>query len=78
LREVRAEHLLSLRALAHSASVAVSTIHLIETGRVIPRPSVALKIARALAVDPHDVVEFRRTIEAIKGGRQGPHPPPVR
>lgn len=72
LRELRAERLLSVRELARQASVAPSTIFLIESGRTVPRQRVARQIARALHVDPMEVDEFRRRIEATKQGRPRP------
>ncbi len=82
LRELRAERLLSVRELARRASVAPSTIFLIETGRTIPRPRVARQIAEVLGVEPADVEEFCRRIEATKAGNaRRPRPtdgePPV-
>lgn len=66
LRELRANRLLSIRELARIASVAPSTIFLIESGRTLPRQRVARQIARALRVDPNEVDEFRRRIEVSK------------
>lgn len=66
LRELRAERLLSVRELARRADVAPSTIFLIETGRTIPRHRVVRQIAQVLHVEPTDVDEFRRRIEATK------------
>jgi transcriptional regulator with XRE-family HTH domain len=66
LRELRADRLLSIRELARIASVAPSTIFLIESGRTIPRQRVARQIAKALRVDPAEVEEFRRRIEVSK------------
>lgn len=72
LREHRAERLLSIRELARRASVAPSTIYLIEAGRTIPRQRVARQLAEALHVDAGDIDEFRVRIEASKQRR----PPP--
>jgi DNA-binding XRE family transcriptional regulator len=66
LRELRAERLLSIRELARRASVAPSTIFLIESGRTIPRQRVARQIAAILRVAPMEVDEFRRRIEVTK------------
>ncbi len=66
LRELRAEHLLSIRELAERANVAPSTVYLIEAGRSRPRPRVARRISAALRVRPVDVDEFRLAIEAAK------------
>lgn len=72
LRELRAERLLSVRELARQASVAPSTVFLIESGRTIPRQRVARQIARALGVEPMEVDEFRRRIEVTKEARHRP------
>jgi transcriptional regulator with XRE-family HTH domain len=66
LRELRAERLLSIRELARRASVAPSTIFLIEAGRTIPRQRVARQIAAVLRVAPSEVDEFLRRIEVTK------------
>jgi transcriptional regulator with XRE-family HTH domain len=66
LRELRAERLLSIRELAQQASVAPSTIYLIEAGRSMPRPRVARLLAMALEVEPRDIDEFQRLIELSK------------
>jgi transcriptional regulator with XRE-family HTH domain len=68
LRAARAERLLSIRELATLAEVAPSTIRLIETGRSTPRLAVVRRLAEALYVDPHTIVEFRRAIRS-HGGR---------
>jgi transcriptional regulator with XRE-family HTH domain len=52
LRELRAERLLSIRELAKQASIAPSTLYLIETGRSIPRQRVTRQIAEVLGIDP--------------------------
>jgi transcriptional regulator with XRE-family HTH domain len=70
LREVRAERLLSIRDLARKASVASSTVYLIEAGRTTPQLHVVARLADALDVAPSDVVEFRRAIEASMGRLQ--------
>lgn len=67
LRELRAERLMTIRELAQLAGVAPSTIYLIESGRSIPHLAVVRRIAAALKVDPQQVTEFRRAIQA-RGG----------
>jgi transcriptional regulator with XRE-family HTH domain len=66
LRELRAERLLSIRELAKQASIAPSTLYLIETGRSIPRQRVTRQIAEVLGIDPMIVDEFRRHIDQAK------------
>ena len=77
LRTLRAERLLSIRELARQASVAPSTIYLIEAGRTIPRQRVARQIAMVLDVDPMEVDELRRRIEVSKSRRQSTTNPGV-
>lgn len=72
LRTLRAERLLSIRELAHRASVAPSTIYLIEAGRTIPRQRVARQIAKVLRVNPMEIDELRQRIEITKQGYQPP------
>lgn len=78
LRILRSERLLSIRELARRASVAPSTIFLIEAGRTIPRQRVAREIARVLGVDPIEVDEFRRRVELSKMRQQEVSGPPAR
>ena len=77
LRILRAERLLSIRELARRASVAPSTIYLIEAGRTIPRQRVARQIAKVLDVAPMEVDELRRRIEAAKKGKWSSSEPDV-
>jgi transcriptional regulator with XRE-family HTH domain len=81
LREVRANRLLTMRELARQASVAASTVYLIESGRTTPRPSIVRRLAWVLDIDPHEVDEFRRAIEASQSRsgarrRARPNAPP--
>ena len=66
LRHVRAERLLSIRELARQASVAPSTVYLIEAGRTTPRPRVVRSLVTVLRVDANEIEEFRRAIEALE------------
>jgi transcriptional regulator with XRE-family HTH domain len=75
LRAVRAERLLSIRALAQQAGVAPSTVYLIEAGRSVPRFSVMRRLADALGVEPAAIAEFRQAIEAAQAPR-APQPTP--
>jgi transcriptional regulator with XRE-family HTH domain len=69
LRAVRADRLLSIRALAQQAGVAPSTVYLIETGRTVPRLSVVRRLAQALDVAPASVDEFQQAIRAAQAPR---------
>jgi transcriptional regulator with XRE-family HTH domain len=69
LREVRAERLMSIRELAQRASVAPSTIYMIEAGRSLPQLAVVRRLAEVLDIDPQWVEEFRRSIRAHGGLR---------
>ncbi len=69
LREARAARLLTVRGLAERAGVAFSTVHLIETGKSVPRFEVIEKLSRALGVEPAEVDEFAAAIEAAGQGK---------
>ncbi len=64
LATLRKRRLLSQRALARAAAVALSTIYLLEAGKT---ERVTFKVMRsvsdALGVPPEAVAEFRRAIE---------------
>lgn len=70
LKEARAERLLTLRALAERAGVAFSTVHLIETGKSVPRFEVIKKLSAALDVEPKDIAEFAAAIEDVAEGKR--------
>ena len=55
LREVRESRALAQRDLARLATVAVSTIADLESGRRRPRPSTRRKLVRALRVSLRDI-----------------------
>ena len=65
LATVRRRKLLSQRALARAAGVALSTIYLLEAGKT---ERVTFKVMRgvsqALGVPPESIAEFRRVIDA--------------
>jgi transcriptional regulator with XRE-family HTH domain len=69
LAAIRRRRLLSQRALAKSAGVALSTIYLLEAGRT---GRVTFKVIRAvsgaLGVAPESIAEFRRTIDSTTSG----------
>jgi transcriptional regulator with XRE-family HTH domain len=64
LATVRKRKLLSQRALAQQAGVALSTIYLLEAGKT---EHVTFKVMRrvsdALGVEPDTIAEFRRVID---------------
>ena len=65
LASIRRRHLLSQRALASKASVALSTIYLIEAGKTERTTfKVMRSVSDALGVPPESIEEFRRAIEA--------------
>ena len=68
LSVLRRQRLLSQATLAKQAGVAESTVHLIEAGKnTRPRLEVMRKLCAALGVQPTEVDEFRRAIEAEPG-----------
>ena len=73
LRAARVARLLTIRALARQAGVAPSTVYLIEAGRSTPHLSVMRRLAEALDVEPREIDEFRRAMDAAA---QGPPPAP--
>ena len=64
LREVRAQRVLTIRALAAHAGVATRTVVEVEAGRVVPRFATVRKLSEALGVEPGEVDEFRAAIDA--------------
>ena len=68
LRELRSRRLLSIRDLADQAGVAPGTIVRIEAGEPLPRFVTMRKIAAALGVEPREIEEFARAIEARAQG----------
>ena len=68
LRELRSQRLLSIRDLADQAEVAPGTIVRIEAGAPLPRFVTMRKIAAALGVEPGEVEEFARAIQARAEG----------
>jgi transcriptional regulator with XRE-family HTH domain len=65
LATLRKRKLLSQRALAAQAGVALSTVYLLEAGKTERVTfSVMRKISQALGVAAEDVAEFRRVIES--------------
>ncbi len=69
LKETRAARLLTVRGLAERAGVAFSTVHLIETGKAVPRFEMIEKLSAALGVEPGDVTEFAAAIAGVASGK---------
>ncbi len=69
LKAARAARLLTVRALAERASVAPSTVYLIENGRSVPRFDAIQKLSAALEVEPRDIAEFQAAIEGVATGK---------
>ena len=69
LREARAARLLTVRGLAERAGVAFSTVHLIETGKSVPRFDAIQKLSAALEMEPTKIAEFAAAIEAVGRGK---------
>jgi transcriptional regulator with XRE-family HTH domain len=69
LREARIRRMLTMRALAASAGVALNTIQFAESGRQTPRFATMTKIAAALGLEPLEIDEFRAAIEAAVEGK---------
>jgi transcriptional regulator with XRE-family HTH domain len=70
LREARVRRLLSIRKLAALAGVAPLTIQLVERGQRVPQFGTMQKLAAALEVDPQEIAEFRRAMEAAVEGKE--------
>ena len=64
LATLRKRRLLSQRALAQKAGVALSTIYLLEAGRTERTTFKVMRtVSDALGVPPDAIVEFRRTLD---------------
>ena len=69
LASIRKRKLLSQRALARQAGVALSTIYLLEAGKTEHATFKVMRaVSNALSVAPESIAEFRRVIES------GPNP----
>jgi transcriptional regulator with XRE-family HTH domain len=65
LATVRKRHLLSQRALASRAGVALSTVYLLEAGKTERTTFKVMRaISDALGVPPESIAEFRRAMDA--------------
>ena len=64
LREARIRKYLTVRALAASAGVSPTTIHLIEKGRRRPHFNTILRIAAVLDCPPEEISEFGAAFES--------------
>jgi transcriptional regulator with XRE-family HTH domain len=63
LSTLRKRRLLSQRALAERAQIALSTLYLLEAGKTKPTFKVMSAICKALAVEPTEVEEFLAALE---------------
>ena len=73
LVELRAQRLLSIRALAQKAGVSQRTVHTVERGMTKPTLETVRKLSLALDIDPREVEEFRAAIEnTIRGAGSAP------
>jgi len=64
LASIRKRKLLSQRALAHAAGVALSTIYLLEAGKTERTTFKVMRaVSESLGVPPESIAEFRRTLE---------------
>jgi transcriptional regulator with XRE-family HTH domain len=71
LASVRRRKLLSQRALARQAGVALSTIYLLEAGKTEHATFKVMRaVSDALGTPPDSIAEFRRVIDAVPS----PHP----
>lgn len=57
IREARTAQLLTQEEVAHEAGLSVAQISRIESGQHTPRVKSLKKIAAALGLDPHDLIE---------------------
>lgn len=55
LRRVRMERKLSMEAVANLAEIELSQIYRIETGKINPKLTTILKIAKALDINPKEL-----------------------
>lgn len=64
LREIRLDHLLSVRELAEAADITPKTLTDIELGKRMPTYETMRNLCRVLGIEAHDVTEFVTTIQA--------------
>ena len=57
LRRLRRDRALSLRELGEKSGVAFDTIHKLETGRRAAQPRTVRKLAKALGVEPRELMK---------------------
>jgi transcriptional regulator with XRE-family HTH domain len=73
LSAIRKRKLLSQRALARAAGVALSTIYLLEAGKIERATfKVMRSVSDALGVPPDSIAEFRRVIDTHPTPPQAP------
>ncbi len=70
LRTARVQRLLSIRGLAKLAGISPVTLQDLEAGRRVPQPGTIRKLATALEVEPGEIVEFRRAMDAAIEGKE--------
>ncbi len=56
IKELRERQVLSVRELAEAAGVSKTTVTNIENGRAKAYPSTIRKLAKALSVEPYDLI----------------------
>jgi len=75
LASIRKRRLLSQRALAKQAGVALSTIYLLEAGKTEHATFKVMRaITTALDVPAESIAEFRQVLDAIPRSRRSPDP----
>ena len=77
LASVRKRKLLSQRALASQAGVALSTIYLLEAGRTERATFKVMRaVSQALEVEPESIAEFRRVMDRARDQQVEGRPAP--
>ncbi len=77
LASIRKRKLLSQRALAKQAGVALSTIYLLEAGKTEHATFKVMRaITTALDVSPESIAEFRQVLDAPPASKPRRHPHP--
>lgn len=58
VRRIRKDKKISMQKLAHQADIELSQVYRIETGKINPKLSTILNIARALEVSPKELFDL--------------------